>query len=788
MKQQLKYICLIFVIILFVCNFVSGADIKDYNENQIKDYYSQLNEQLSSGSGLSPSESKGIIDYIKAGSGGGSYQRAKQLDQYSKLKTELFNSVGIKLPEGLANKVSIYNINRWDMITISKVPRDPKTDIHVRLEFIEDTDNLEINKDGDIILNGANIKNSPYSGDELKRAIELTKGVDPEDGKQVWMIDGEADIDITNMDKNMKIVSKDSLVTLGDKKFKTDYQTLVSSDENGNIDVEGQFLMDYVDENNIGNLVTGKVHYQADGKVFLGEDSKLLKGDGNDALGMGLNYMIGDKNSFKIESSNERIQILGKDDDLVDGAYMKINDKNVDLGNIQSEVKISIKGEPFEDININNVNGEGSIEIDKDGVKIKFNPDGRFTTTGELSDFPQMNQKLGDHEINIQPTENGCSIQRCSECKEVGKAYQRLNSRLSEKYKLSLTEGTIVTDAYVTPDGVEVYRTNDNGETYVFDKEGNLYYAQGEDEFKKFNSETGKLESFQTAPGVMSQILTHEIFSAKEGRIPVGTSSITPSVDVRMRNYNINSVGGQIVVDKDGKQDYYEFNSESGKYEKVSPGIFLRESISPQDFDRLLRSSDKVEVIPYKYDLQEDPKAGPHVSITDSLGQRIGSIEKAPIDRTYMLKDSKGKVIGNYRTIKEAQLRIESQALHEWTQYPKIQREDIQDNFNTQGSIINFFNNNNQNTPRFNVKVNQQTLNQFNYEGTGDYLSGLTQTQGSQLLSLQNRYGLRFVEGSSKSNDIIIYDSRGNIVSQRFLFMNKRWADQVISDINDYYR
>ena len=88
------------------------------------------------------------------------------------------------------------------------------------------------------------------------------------------------------------------------------------------------------------------------------------------------------------------------------------------------------------------------------------------------------------------------------------------------------------------------------------------------------------------------------------------------------------------------------------------------------------------------------------------------------------------------------------------------------------------------------IDLPRPDTSRFNYEGNRDYMgsSDLSSSQRSRLLNLQNTYGLRFVEGSSKSNDLKVYDRQGNPIASTHLFLNRRWGDDLIEQIEQKHK
>ena len=402
-----------------------------------------------------------------------------------------------------------------------------------------------------------------------------------------------------------------------------------------------------------------------------------------------------EESNYLIETSKERLQILGSNDESVDGAFMRIGDDKATLENIGSEVKMSIKGEPFNEVNINGVGEEGIVEINKDGVKIKYRPDGRYTTTGDLNDFPQMNQKLADgHELKIMPTENGCSIQKCSDCKEVGKAYERLSEHVRERTKnvlgdnIKLNDATIITEAYITKDNIEVYRAYDSktldSETYIVDLDNKLLlYQIGDGNFQEVTlNSNGEVELLEVNNGpITSELIREENIHSKIDSIPDGGFTMTPKVDLRMRGTVLSPLrqknAGDILIKdpsiKGLNSELARLNSNTGNYEIVAssfPGSIARSkmSMTPLDFDRYTKDKN-VEVIPYKYGNGVMTKSGGFDwVITDSKGNQVGKMLSKgwQVDDNVYLYGPTGKKIGAYTSSKDAARAFEGRALYEW--------------------------------------------------------------------------------------------------------------------------
>ena len=541
-------------------------------------------------------------------------------------------------------------------------------------------------------------------------------------------------------------------------------------------------------------------------KILSGDKKLLLKG-----TAFGTNRFIGDEKigeevvAASVEQDTE--YILGNSDPSRE-SYIKLSGDKLSVG--MNEVGKNGERAPEILMRVTDPNlkrtienkGDGKIYVlEKDGKSMKVYEKGKITSAGILNTGDSNFLASNGHEYKLGSDQ---SFIRCSEpCKEVGKAYQRLDGLVKETTervvgditkRARLTDSTIVTEAYTMKVGsknLEVYRTYDvkTGKEEVFISDGSqVLYNEGAvpggQNYKQMVlDEDGNLELARPRLSKeLADVIDLEDTARGKTKIPDGAGTYTPKVNLKTRGQLFSPLkernAGDILI-KDPRikgigSEVYRLNPNTGRYDIVAsswPGSIGKRTMTPTEFSEYQKGK-HVEVVPYKYDGFDDAKAGAKFKIVDSNGNNVGKIERGNLFREYDLLDPNNKKIGSYKSLKDAQNAFETKALHEWYSKPKL--EDWAEGFADD-------------IQRAGAKVNRQTLNQFKYEGTRNYLSGLTQAQGGQLLELQKKHGLRFKEGFSKSNDILVYDSRGNLISSRYLFFNKKWASQVISDINKHY-
>jgi len=80
------------------------------------------------------------------------------------------------------------------------------------------------------------------------------------------------------------------------------------------------------------------------------------------------------------------------------------------------------------------------------------------------------------------------------------------------------------------------------------------------------------------------------------------------------------------------------------------------------------------------------------------------------------------------------------------------------------------------------------SLEGFNYEGTGNLLSMLILGDRQRLLNLQRQYGLKFVEGDSRSGNLMVYDKQGKKIGEvDFMDLGRiKAGGELLNQINSY--
>ncbi len=660
MKFKNIFILLIFIILLV--SFVSAAKevVVNYYENYIEDPQAYVNSN--GGDGIIVESGAKIVNSFPEDKGAISTLTTVQGDD------------GEELPGG----------NEKIFVNLKDLPRGSK-----------------ILKDGSIVINEGETNEVKISNGRISKAE-----------------DGSFDIGEGVIEINRKEYAgtADSFKPLN-LKFSDDKITLSSEDTVGQIDmINGNLLFDFV----------GSVSIYSDGHIDIEKGTYFSAYRNLGAMDIET-WHIGEKETDqdgitttytgiaeKISYSND-INWKPSDDNQ---AYIKYYNDNgvetIDIENVDFILNMGIYESFFQDGKTNIISNaveNGEINIDISDKKGGLFIDNRgVNVMGDIADI-NLNSRYTDNNgetHNLIIDEYG-TINICSECREVGRAFQRLDNLLKKRTesfsgnRIRLESSTIITEAYYTEDNIEVYRTNED-ETFIIDLDSeSVLYKKGNEDYKFINIDMdGKIkfsDKQELIGPITTRLIERENDAIKKGILPNGAYTLTPKVDLRMRGKMISPLeqrnAGDILVKdpaiKGIGSDVFRLDTDTGEYKIVAsswPGSLIdsKMSMTPSDFDSYMKGK-YVEIIPYSYEGPYDAKAGyADIKIVDSRGNTIGTIKNEGEGMFAKLNvyGPDNKKIGSYIQLEDAKKAFEGRALHEWYSKPKTQSfgegifEDIQ--------------------------------------------------------------------------------------------------------------
>jgi len=422
-----------------------------------------------------------------------------------------------------------------------------------------------------------------------------------------------------------------------------------------------------------------------------------------------------DEESVTYNTNDGVVALLSDQDPLLDYTNIKEGEDLIQIDNIgKTNLEVTFHKDTDKEVVINYEKIEGDsqeqgnvIIKNEEGDSLSIGPRGKVRGRGEYYKLPTIENnfqgKDGElHSIKITSTSgSSSSLSVCSDCKEVGQAFKRLDKHLKDNtenilgQRLRLNPSTIITEAYVTKDNMEVYRAFDiktlKTETYVVDVDnGIVVYSEGENKFQQASVDSdGNVQLSDVSMGpVTTTLIKEERAAAKTGVIPSKGFSIAPKVDVKMIDswsYLIgeNLEAGDVYlrdnrIKSPGFHYAFVYDPEKGNWKGLYQGISKGDTLTPEQFDELMnRPEISARVVPYEYSGHIDTKAGiGTLKIKDSRGTNVGSIKlEGPngFFAKYNLYGPTGKKIGVYSSLLDSKKAFEGKALHEWYSRRKLE-------------------------------------------------------------------------------------------------------------------
>lgn len=197
-------------------------------------------------------------------------------------------------------------------------------------------------------------------------------------------------------------------------------------------------------------------------------------------------------------------------------------------------------------LKIDEITDGSSVVLYDNGVKITFTK-GPFTVEGDLNERKTEGIETSYTDENGVPREQKItsssagetSIFHCSQCESKGHVYgngiEKFQKEL-EKRGAKLGPGTEFVFAY-KKDDMEVYRTNDKGEFFIWDPTNLIFYKPPGDDPGTYRLENGKMipvSDTEIGPRMAAIIRDESLYGRLGGELggfPPGSTLISPAID-----------------------------------------------------------------------------------------------------------------------------------------------------------------------------------------------------------------------------------------------------------------